>query len=621
MINKHLNILLVEDDEDDFILTRDLLYEVEGVSYDIEWASTYETALEAIKRKCHDIYLFDYRLGERTGLELLRTALDSGSKVPVILMTGQGDKEIDMEAMSAGASDYLVKGHIDAQLLERSIRYAVERKKANDQISHMAYYDSLTNLHNRISFKESLKQTITINKGCDKITALLFLDLDNFKRINDTFGHTVGDDLLKEVADRLKKCVRKSDCIARNVFNETNHTIARLGGDEFTIVLSAGHIHDAANAAQRILDALSSPFELEGDKMFITASIGIAVHPLDGEDVETLIKNADAAMYHAKELDKNNYQFYKKSLNETSLRRLTVENSLRKAVENCNFTLLYQPKMEISTGKIVGMEALIRWEDPEEGMISPTEFIPLAEEMGLINPIGEWVLRTACAQNMSWQKAGLTPIRVSINMSGRQFKQKNLITMVSDILNDTGLDPRYLELEITESIVMENVNTTIATLNDLKKMGLRLSMDDFGTGYSSFSYLKRIPLDIIKIDQTFIKDIHSDPQDRTIINAIIVMAHSLGMEVIAEGVETERQLSFLVASKCREIQGFLLSSPLTSAEATECLEKEALGDGIGVRLYRKITDRFDDITAVQRVIRQEEGTGRVFDAIEGNACE
>jgi diguanylate cyclase (GGDEF)-like protein len=621
MINKRYNILLVEDDEDDFILTRDLLSEVEGISYNIEWASTYESALDAIKCRCHDVYLFDYRLGERTGLELMRTTLDSGSKVPVILMTGQGDKEIDMEAMSAGASDYLVKGNIDAQLLERTIRYAVERKKANDQISHMAYYDSLTNLHNRISFKDRLRQTLTSNKECDKITALLFLDLDNFKRINDTFGHTVGDDLLKEVADRLQKCIRKSDSIACTIMNESNNIIARLGGDEFTIILSADRVQDAANAAQRILDTLSSPFELEGNKMFITASIGIAVYPLDGEEVETLLKNADAAMYHAKALDKNNYQFYKKWMNETALKYLTMENNLRNAVKNDNFTLHYQPKMDILTGRIVGMEALIRWEDPDVGTISPAEFIPLAEETGLIVPIGEWVIKTACSQNMSWQKAGLSPVRVSVNMSGRQFKQKTIVKTVSDILDDTGLDPRYLELEITESIVMENVDTAITILNELKKMGLRLSMDDFGTGYSSFSYLKRIPLDIIKIDRSFIKDIHLGHQDRAIITAIIVMAKSLGLEVIAEGVETERQLSFLAASNCREIQGYLLSRPLPTSEATECLEKEAIGKGIGMQLYRKITEHFDDMSAVQSISRYEEKNVRLFNTIRKKTCE
>lgn len=621
MIDKRFKILLVEDDEDDFVLTRDLLTEVEGVSYDIEWSPSYASAIDAIKRKCHDLYLFDYRLGEKTGLDLLHIVLDSGSKVPVILMTGQGDKEIDLKAMNAGASDYLVKGSIDAQLLERSIRYAVERKKANDQISHMAFYDSLTNLHNRISFKDRLKQIISNNKYCDKITALLFIDLDNFKRINDTFGHTMGDVLLKEAADRLQRCVRKGDCIVHNPLNEPDNTVARLGGDEFTILLSVKHIEDAARAAQRILEALSLPFQLEKDRVFITASIGIAMQPHDGDDAETLIKNADAAMYHAKALDKNNYQFYKKSLNESALKRLTMENNLRKAVENNNFTLFYQPKMEILTGKIVGMEALIRWESPDARTISPAEFVPLAEETGLIIPIGEWVLRTACSQNMAWQKAGLAPIRVSINMSGRQFKQKNLVTRISDILKDTGLDPRHLELEITESIVMENVNTTIATLDELKKMGLRLSMDDFGTGYSSFSYLKRMPLDIIKIDRSFIKDIQSAPRDRTIITAIIVMAQSLGLEVIAEGVENERQLSFLAASKCKEIQGFLLSGPLTSSGATECLEKEAAGEGIGIRLNSMMRERLEDITAVRGISRLDEGDVGFFDATGGNACD
>ncbi len=588
-----LRILLVDDDEDDFVMTRDLLSEVDGATYNIEWVSDYEAALKAIKGNNHDVHLFDYRLGERTGLELLHDTLAAGSKVPVILLTGQGDKDIDIEAMKAGASDYLVKGKIDAQLLERSIRYAIERKKAKDQILHMAYNDTLTQLPNRLSFKNSLKQAMEINKRNGKLTALLFLDLDNFKRINDTFGHTVGDDLLKEVADRLSICVRKSDEIARNIPSESNNSVARLGGDEFTILLSINHILDASNVARRIIDKLSRPIMLEGNEVFITASIGIVIHPMDGDDVDTLLKNADAAMYNAKSRDKNNFQFYEKSMNEAALGRLTMENNLRKAVENRNFILHYQPQMEISSGRIVGMEALLRWEDPDLGIIPPLEFIPLAEETGLIIPIGEWVIRTACLQNRVWQESGLSPLRISVNMSGRQFKNKGIIEAVSGILADTGLPPRYLELEITENIVMENVESTITILNELKNMGLKISMDDFGTGYSSFSYLKRIPLDVIKIDRSFIKDIHESSHDRTIIGAIIVMAHSLRMEIIAEGVETEEQLSFLRLNNCDEIQGYLLSRPLSGEDATELLVKETRGEGIGLALCRRLAGKLN----------------------------
>lgn len=581
-----IRILLVEDDKDDYVITRDLLSEVEGSDYFLEWVTTYESAIEMIKSNNYDVYLFDYRLGERTGLELLRETAASGNKVPVILLTGQGDKEVDMEAMNAGASDYLVKGNIDSQILERSIRYAIEHRKAKDQILHMAYYDSLTDLPNRVSFKDMVNKAINIDDYAGTLSAIMFLDLDNFKRINDTFGHTAGDALLKEVAERLTSCLRKEDCVARNVKDEQSDAVARIGGDEFTILLTVDEIQDIAKVAQRILDTLSDPFDIESTDLFVTASIGIAIHPIDGEDVESLLKNADAAMYHAKSKDKNNYKFYKKTMNEAALRRLTIENNLRRAVEDNNFSLYYQPKMEISTGRIIGMEALIRWSHPEMGEITPTEFIPLAEETGLILQVGEWVLRTACLQSKAWQQAGIAPLRVSVNMSGKQLRHQNVIGTVAAIMDDTGIDPDSLELEITESVVMESVDYTLDILDELKKLGVRLAMDDFGTGYSSFSYLKRIPMDVIKIDRSFIQDITIDPHDRTIISAIIVMAHSLEMEVVAEGVETEKQLSFLCTKKCDEMQGFLLSRPMPPDEATEFLMKESRGEGLCKMLCR-----------------------------------
>ena len=566
MDKERISILLVEDDEDDYILTRDLLSEIEGRSYDMEWVSTYDAALEAISLNNHHVYLFDYQLGERTGLELLHKAIADGCKVPIILLTGQGDHKVDLEAMKAGAADYLNKREINADLLERSIRFSITQKKAEARILHMAYYDSLTDLPNRILFQDRLNQTLENAKRYDVISAILFLDLDNFKRINDTLNHRVGDMLLKGIAERLATLVRASDTVAREGMNILSNTVARLGGDEFIILLTEiNSLQDAAKVSQRVLNTISKPFNINGYEVFVTASIGITLYPSDGNDLDGLLKNADIAMYHAKDQGKNNFQFYMQSMNVATIDRLTMENSLRKALEREEFLLYYQPRMDILTGKVIGAEALIRWNHPDKGLVYPNEFIPIAEETGFIIPIGEWVLKTACKQNKVWQKSGYshTRISVSLNLSGHQFNQESLIAIIEKALNNSVLEPQYLELEITESVIMKRGEATVAMLNKLKNMGLTISMDDFGTGYSSFSYLSQFPLDIIKIDRSFISNVTKSSKDAAIVKAIIVMAHTLKLKVVAEGVETEQQLAFLREQGCDEMQGYLLSRPLS----------------------------------------------------------
>jgi diguanylate cyclase (GGDEF)-like protein len=580
MSKEQIKILLVEDDEDDYILTEDLLSQSERGKFEVEWVSSYEDALELVIQNSYDICLFDYRLGGHSGIDLLREAITTGCTVPIIMLTGQGDGEIDIEALQAGAMDYLNKAEINAQLLERSIRYAIERKKTEDRIVQMAYFDSLTELPNRSLFYDRLKQALEQSKRYGWTLALLFLDLDNFKRINDTLEHRIGDLLLKGVADRLGSYVRSADTIARQGGNAVANTIARLGGDEFTVLLTEIHsMRDAAKVAQRILTTLSEPFRLDGHEVYMTASIGIALYPADGEDINTIIKNADTAMYHAKEHGKNNFQFYKESMNATALERLQLESALRKAIERDEFVLHYQPRVDIACNCIVSTEALIRWNHPEHGIIAPMDFIPLAEETGLILSIGEWVLKTACMQNMTWQQMGChnKPVAVSLNLSGHQFRQVNLIEIIEKVLADTNLPPDFLELEITESVIMSNADATITTLNKLKDMGVLLSIDDFGTGYSSFGYLKRFPIDNIKIDRSFIKDITANSEDATIVKAIIAMAHELKLKVIAEGVETEEQSQLLRSFRCDEMQGYLFSRPVTPERITEMfLNKEKI---------------------------------------------
>jgi diguanylate cyclase (GGDEF)-like protein len=389
--------------------------------------------------------------------------------------------------------------------------------------------------------------------------AVLFIDLDNFKHINDSLGHDSGDLLLTLAASRLSDSVNEGD------------TVTRQGGDEFVLILSEDG--EVQVVTQKILEAMSEPFDINGHELRITCSIGIACYPKDGEDQQTLLKNADAAMYRAKELGRNNAQYYASGMNVKAMERLELENGLYHALARNEFLLHYQPQLDLRTGEIVGMEALVRWQHPERGLVSPAIFIPVAEDSGLIVSLGEWVLRTACTQNKAWQRAGLKPISVAVNLSALQFRQSDLVERVADILRETELDPTCLELELTESLVMQDVEKTIATLSRLKAMGIKLSIDDFGTGYSSLSYLKRFPIDTLKIDQSFVRDITTDPDDAAIAKSIISMAHDMQLRVIAEGVETEAQKSFLSLRRCDEIQGYLFSKPVPAVEFEKLLRE------------------------------------------------
>jgi diguanylate cyclase (GGDEF)-like protein len=450
------------------------------------------------------------------------------------------------------------------------VRDITERKRTEERVFRLAYHDILTGLLNRNSFKEHLTQALAQAQRHGRYVATLFLDLDRFKRINDTFGYKVGDLLLQSVAERIREGVRKGDKPARNV-----DSVSRLGGDEFTILLpEISHVQDSAKVAKRILETVSSPIIIAGHEIFITGSIGITVYPMDGEDPDTLLKNADAAMYSAKEQGRNNYQFYSEAMNASSFKRLSLENALRKALDRQEFVLYYQPQVHIDSGKIVGMEALLRWKHPEIGTVPPGDFIPLAEETGLIVPIGEWVLDTACIYNKALQKMGLPPRRMAVNISSVQFRPGKLVATITHALKVSGLDARWLEIELTESAIMKNMEESSGILRELKLMGLRVAIDDFGTGYSSLAHLKRFPLDILKIDRSFIRDIPGDRDNEAIAAAIIAMAQSLNLEVIAEGVETEDQFSFLRDHGCGALQGFMFSPALPGEEMIEYLKRE-----------------------------------------------
>ena len=437
-----------------------------------------------------------------------------------------------------------------------------ERKQAEDAIEHMAYHDPLTGLPNRQMFLERLNNALNRAARNQKLVAVLFLDLDRFKVINDTLGHAVGDQCLREVAARLMRCVRETD------------TVARLAGDEFTVLLEGlEKIEQVRRVCKAIVGALNQVFHIDGNEVFSPASIGVSCHPDDGQDAETLIKQADTAMYHAKARGKNNVQFYRAALGERVAELIDMEHSLRRALERDEFVLYYQPTLDIASGRIVGLEALLRWQHPERGLVLPNEFIPVLEEIGLIGSVSEWALKTACAQNKQWQDAGLSEVRVAVNLSARSLRSANMAETIAHTLDKHGLDAKYLELEITESALMPDSRIALPALTDLRKINVQISIDDFGTGYSSLSHLKRFPVDRLKIDRSFISGIPHDANDAAISTSIIAMAHAMDLKVIAEGVETADQLAFLRSQECDEMQGFLFSRPLPADQITPMLEQ------------------------------------------------
>ncbi|MBW2279689.1 MAG: EAL domain-containing protein [Deltaproteobacteria bacterium] len=448
-----------------------------------------------------------------------------------------------------------------------------DRKRAEAEARFLAYHDTLTRLGNRHLFRERLDYSLAQARRHQTIVAVIVLDLDHFKRINDTFGHPVGDNLLVSVADRLTNCVREGDFVSRSLPDDAGPTVSRFGGDEFMLSLSS--VRNAAEVGQvteRILEVLSRPYDVEGTEIVVTASAGVSVSPSDGDDVDTLLHNADAAMYYAKGQGRGHYQFYKPSMSELAGKNLELESELRAALQNEQFILHYQPKVELPSGRITGFEALVRWQHPEKGLVPPNAFLPVAEQAGLIVPLGELVLRTACEQTKHWREMGFNALRMSVNMSAHQFCTEAIFDTVVRVLRETPLSPRSLDVEITESTMMENQGVAVDSLQRMKGIGVTVSLDDFGTGYSSLSYLKGFPVDTVKIDRSFVRDVTTDPDTAAITRAIISMAHALSLNVVAEGVETEAQLEFLAGCGCDEIQGYLFSRPVPADEAQYILE-------------------------------------------------
>ncbi|MBC7961689.1 MAG: EAL domain-containing protein [Steroidobacteraceae bacterium] len=440
-------------------------------------------------------------------------------------------------------------------------RDITERKRAQNDLYVMAHHDALTGLPNRLLLEDRLQQAKALANRLQENFALLFLDLDRFKIINDTLGHSVGDELLRLVAGRLKRTLRETD------------TVARIGGDEFIVLLINVDLHYVGVLAEKILKSLVLPFHLRDHELFITTSLGICMYPRDDQDTEAMMKKADIAMYHAKALGRNNFQFYDSQMDQNASRRFVISNSLRRGLEHNEFRLYYQPKIDVQSGRIVALEALVRWEHPELGLLSPLEFIQLAEENGLIMQLGEWVLREACVQNVKWQAEGLASIRVAVNISGYQLQHKNLLEVVNRILGETGMSPNHLEFEITESVIMQNPDFVVSVLTAITALGIHISVDDFGTGYSSLAHLKRFSVNTLKIDKSFVNDVNLNGTDAAIATAIIAMGNSLNLNVIAEGVETQAQYDFLKDNHCGQVQGYLFSRPLPSGEIVKVLRQ------------------------------------------------
>jgi diguanylate cyclase (GGDEF)-like protein len=563
-------ILVIEDEE---LLRANTIQILEFEDFHAIAAENGLMGLQLAQEQIPDLILCDVMMPELDGYAVLSALRQNPATagIPFIFTTAKSSKADLRQGMELGADDFLTKPFTADELLAAiatrlkkqvaiTQHYTTELKQAEEKLNYSVYYDGLTNLPNQLLLRKRLNQLL-IQADCnERLVTILTLSLEPFKQINSTLGHPFGDLLLKAVAERLRACVGDND------------TLARLQADRFAIILSTiTYRHEAANVAQIIWDVLSQPFLLDGHEVFITTNIGIVLHPFNGSDIDTLLKNAEIAMYIAKKQEGSNYQFYSRDMNVEFSNQLALETSLHHGLERAEFQVYYQPQIDLQTRQIVGAEALLRWQHPEWGLVSPTKFIPLAEKSGLIIPIGEWVLRTACKQNQVWQAASFSPLRMAVNISGRQFSQQDFSKRLVQILKETGIDPKCLELELTESTVINNPEATIRTLNELRALGIQISIDDFGTGYSSLSYLKTFPFDTLKLDQSFVRNISNDSKNAEIATAIIHMAHGLNLKVIAEGVETEAELSFLCQQHCDEIQGYLFSKPLLSREFEQLL--------------------------------------------------
>jgi diguanylate cyclase (GGDEF)-like protein len=564
-----VRVLLVEDDPLDSKRIREMLEASAEARFVVDQALEVEGALGMLQNGRYQVVLLDLTLPEGDGLDVLARAQVAASSVPIIAMGPDQDDALAVEAARLGAQDCLPKGRVEPRRLVRALRQAVERHRllAEVQFSrhrehYVATHDTLTGLPNRIHVQENLLRMLAYSERSAKPLAVLLVDLDRFKTVNDAVGHSAGDELLRQVAERLCPLIRRGDIMAR------------IGGDEFLIVLQGvDRDHAPAKVAEKVLERLSRPFVLASGEHWVSGSVGIALHPRDGAGVDALVRSADTAMHHAKRSGGDAYRFFDESMNAAVTRRLALEHGLRRALVSGDLVLHYQPRVDLRTGRIVSAEALLRWSSSELGIVTPSEIIPVAEETGLIHGIGRWAVATACAQAKAWDALGAGGLGVAVNVSAHELQGDALLHAVKGALWDSGLDPRRLEIELTETALMRDERAASRVLQELKRIGVRVSLDDFGTGFSSLSLLKTTPVDTLKIDRSFVRDVRTDADDAAIVGAILAMAEKLALGVVAEGVETEQQRDFLRSRGCHEMQGFLFAQPLPADAFVELMKR------------------------------------------------
>ena len=576
---KLMKLLLVEDnlDDADFLAASLRRHNVSDI--ELNHVTSIRDAVIQLRLQRFDVVLLDLHLPDGSGMECVDAIQAAESSVPIVVLSGQDDEEFALSILNKGVQDYLVKWEGETRAILRAMRYAAERKRSELRLNYLAQYDSLTEIPNRQHFQEQLERATARARREGRKVALFFLDLDQFKVVNDTLGHDAGDNLLREMAVRLRRSIRAGD------------VLARLGGDEFAVLLEgiSGAL-EAESIAKGILELIAEPFFVDGREVNVTTSIGITIYPNDNSDVATLLKNADIAMYQAKEQGRNNFKFFTERMHAELLEYHRLEQEIRDAISNEMFTLVFQPKVNLVTRKLEGLEALLRWEHKERGNISPTEFIPVAEQSGHIVPLGHWVLEEVCRTLNRWQAASLPLVPVSINVSARQFQQADFHRRIADVLRHQNVDPSLMELELTEGMLMEDTDLAKHGLAQLKDTGVRVSIDDFGTGHSCLNYLRRFPIDVLKIDRSFINDIDHCEDSQLIVEAIISLAGSLRLSTVAEGVETRHQLNFLVERGCTVAQGFLFGQPLVAREVMPFLE-DLIDDAPGFATARLPTNK------------------------------
>lgn len=567
------NILLVTGDRATAdLIERNLLGAI-NARYALARADDIHAASGALENSSCDVLLLDIDGDDSDGLKAVKRLNKAYPTLPVIVIACLDAEAVAIEAVKSGAQDYLIRNNIEPRGLARAIYHSLERNRlqmrleeAEQRAHFLATRDVLTGLTNRQAFNDRLDRAIKYSERYNLKLAVLLLDIDRFKSVNETLGHQAGDALLKEVGARLRASIRETD------------VVARVGGDEFLfMLLNIQEAYNAARVAEHILGAFDKPLIINGRELFLTATIGIALYPEDGTNLWTLIRNADTAMHIGKRTSHQRYKFYAADMNNRAMKRLEMEADLRQALKRKEFVLHFQPQVNGQRDRIIATEALVRWQHPTQGMVPPNDFIPLTEETGMIIGLGEWVLHEACRRNRAWQDAGYAPIRIAVNVSPRQFEQPTFVDTVKQVLQDTRLDPRWLELELTEGAVMQDADKTIEALKELKHLGCRVSIDDFGTGYSSLGYLKRFPIDMLKVDKSFVDDVPGKPDDVAIVKAILAMAQSLSLETIAEGIETAEQSTFMHGLGCNYQQGYWFYKPMPYEQMTGVLN--GLGSG------------------------------------------